>query len=65
MVCETKVKAALELYSYTYPTMELVRKFEEHAADQGRREGFQRKKGFQSIELAYPNPKCSGTMSIQ
>ena len=31
----TKVKGALELYSNTNPTMELVRKFEEHAADKG------------------------------
>lgn len=68
----TKVKGALELYSNTNPTMELVRKFEEHAADKGHPSLVKEATRFSeemgvSLELVYPNPKsmCSEELNKQ
>ena len=59
---QTKVNAALKLFSNTDPTMELVRRFEEHAAGKGHPSlvkevgRFSEEMGV-SLELVYTNPR--------
>ena len=60
---QIKIKAAMRIYSNSDPTLQLVREFEEKAAEQGHQSLVKEVRANAedmgiSLELSFPDPKC-------